>query len=182
MSEGNSSSDARATTSMTTTQHHTKICKYDDSEQLSGGSQGLIPRDLLEVEEVDMNDESMDPFEWAARKLVPIPKQYYWEATTEDNSADDGGLVPLDPKELPLKLKLWHRSVSAMGSAVRLTDSMGKSIGSYLGLSSSRFDYVTSTMNEQEWESSRQMVNARREEHQKERLEEGGGGGQEEGQ
>ena len=162
MEDANSSSD----TTILTTQHHTKLDYFSiDQEQSSTVPQSGIPRELMEVEEVDMNDELMDPFEWATRKLIPIPKQYYWEVVDSEEA-------PVDPKELPLKLKLWHRSVAAGGSALRLVDRMGKPVAGLLGLSSSRFDYVTSTMTERDWESSRQIVTERRKHQQEDQLEE----------
>ncbi|CAJ1954416.1 unnamed protein product [Cylindrotheca closterium] len=166
MEDANSSSD---TTILITTQHHTKLDDYSsiDQEQSSSVPQRPIPKELMEVEEVDMNDELMDPFEWATRKLIPIPKQYYWEDS--DNSEE----APVDPKVLPLKLKLWHRSVAAGGSALRMVDKMGKPVAGFLGLSSSRFDYVTSTMSERDWESSRQIVSERRKHRQEDQLEDG---------
>mmetsp|Transcript_32937 Transcript_32937/g.79682 ORF Transcript_32937/g.79682 Transcript_32937/m.79682 type:complete len:168 (+) Transcript_32937:120-623(+) len=152
-------------TTITTTQHHTKLDYSEDQEQSSLVPQRVIPKELVEVEEVDMNDELMDPFEWVTRKVIPIPKQYYWE-----DSEDAPGV---DPKDLPLKLKMWHRSVAAGGSALRLVDRMGKPVTGFLGLSSSRFDYVTSTMSERDWESSRQIVSERRKKQQEDQLEEG---------
>lgn len=151
-------------TTTTTTQHHTKLDNSEDQEQSSFVPQRVLPKELMAVEEVDMNDELMDPFEWVTRKVIPIPKQYYWE-DSED--------APVDPKDLPIKLKLWHRSVAAGGSALRLVDRMGKPVTGFLGLSSSRFDYVTSTMSEQDWESSRRIVKERRKQQQEDQLEEG---------
>jgi hypothetical protein len=34
---------------------------------------------VSELNVVDMHDETMDPLEWAIRKVIPIPKVYYWE-------------------------------------------------------------------------------------------------------
>jgi hypothetical protein len=117
------------------------------------GSETAIPPELLELEQVDMTtrETSMDPFEWTVRKLISIPKRYYWEV--ED----------VDPEQLPIRLKLWHRSVAAMGTIVRFTDDrIGKPVAAFLGLTSSRFDYVTSTMTEADWEYSRRTAEQRR--------------------
>jgi hypothetical protein len=115
--------------------------------EISEGSN--FPPELTELEEVDMTDENMDPIEWAVRKLIPIPKTYFWQIDS------------VDPKELPGNLKLWHRTVGAMGSAVKFTDRIGKQVADALGLSASRFDYVTSTMNEEDWNYSRRAVQER---------------------
>jgi hypothetical protein len=101
------------------------------------------------LEEIDMNDENLDMLEWTTRKLISIPKTYYWDHPEAD------------PEKLPTKLKLWHRSVAAMGSVVRFTDRIGAPITNALGLTASRFDYVTSTMTERDWERSRQLVEER---------------------
>eukprot|EP00980_Cylindrotheca_fusiformis_P022314 scaffold9191_cov114-Cylindrotheca_fusiformis.AAC.9 len=119
---------------------------------------------LYEVEEVDMDSETMDPFEWTARKLVSVPKAYYWD-------------TDVNPKELPVKLKVWHRSVGLMGSAVRLFDNMGKPVAGALGLSSSRFNYVTSTMTDRDWETSRRHVEERAQMQQQDEAECGNGRG-----
>ena len=34
----------------------------------------------LQCEEVDMSDDMMDPMEWTVRKILPIPKVYFWES------------------------------------------------------------------------------------------------------
>ena len=167
----NGTSSETDTTVTTTTQHHTKLDNPDDFEQPTASHHPAIPKELLEVEEVDMNDELMDPFEWAARKLIPIPKQYYWEQG--EPSSEDDTPPPVDPKNLPLKIILWHRSVAAGGSALRLVDRMGKPVVRFLGLGSSRFDYVTSTMTEQDWENSREIARERRKQEQENQLEEG---------
>lgn len=166
MSDTSSAND----TAVSTTQHHTKLDNPIDHEQPTESPHHEIPREFLELEEVDMNDELMDPFEWATRKLIPIPKKYYWE----HGESSDNDTPAVDPKNLPLKLKLWHRSVAAGGSALRLVDRMGKPVVGFLGFSSSRFDYVTSTMTEQDWERSRQTVSERRKQQQESQLEEGG--------
>jgi hypothetical protein len=143
-----------------------ELHKNDDEEPSSGPSTTTttttttIPKELLQVEEVDMNSETMDPFEWTTRKLISIPKTYYWDTN-------------VDPKELPFKLKVWHRSVGVMGSAVRLIDRMGKPVVGFLGLSSSRFDYVTSTMTDSDWENSRRIVEERAQLEEQEKVEDG---------
>jgi hypothetical protein len=73
-----------------------------------------------------MTDEYLDPFEWTLRKLIPIPKQYYWDNETI-----------VDARRLPTKLKLWHQSVAALGTLARSTDRIGKPIVDALGLTSS---------------------------------------------
>jgi hypothetical protein len=106
--------------------------------------------ELRLLEQVDMNDEDLDMLEWMTRKMISIPKSYYWDHPEAD------------PEQLPTKLKLWHRSVSALGSTVRFTDRIGAPITNALGLTASRFDYVPSTMTERDWEYSRRLAEDRR--------------------
>jgi hypothetical protein len=147
----------------------TELVENNDEQPSSGPSTTTaatttitttIPKELFQVEEVDMNSETMDPFEWITRKLISIPKTYYWDTN-------------VDPKELPFKLKVWHRSVGVMGSAVRLIDRMGQPVVGFLGLSSSRFDYVTSTMTDSDWENSRRIVEERAQLEEQEKVEDG---------
>jgi hypothetical protein len=124
----------------------------------------IIPPALLELEEVDLTSDTMDPLEWTVRKLVSIPKTYYWE------------LDDVDPEALPVRLKVWHRSVATMGTIVRVTDRVGLSVANFLGLTTSGpFDYVTNTMTERDWEISRRTVAERMSVREQEQQEEGGG-------
>lgn len=97
----------------------------------------------LQREEVDMDNEQMDMLEWLVRKTIPIPKAYYWE-TGNDN--------------LPIKVKAWHQIVATLGAIVRFFDRLGQPVVNATGLRNSRFDFVTSTMTEEEWERSRKAA------------------------
>mmetsp|Transcript_30037 Transcript_30037/g.36638 ORF Transcript_30037/g.36638 Transcript_30037/m.36638 type:complete len:196 (-) Transcript_30037:411-998(-) len=106
----------------------------------------VVP-DELQCEEVDMNDPKMDPLEWSARTLIPIPKAYYWDTKNEN---------------LPLRTKAWHQTVAALGSTLRVAESVGEVAANVLGLNSSRYDYVTDAMTEEDWARSRQLAEERR--------------------
>ena len=80
--------------------------------------------------------------EWAARKVIPMPRKYYWETGNED---------------LPTKTKAWHNTVYALGKATRFAESVGEVVANVLGLNQSRFEYVTSSMTEEEWEEARHI-------------------------
>lgn len=82
----------------------------------------------------------MDPLEWSVRKFVPIPKAYYWETGNED---------------LALKIKIWHQVISRLGSALRAAEQIGETVANFTGLNSSTYDYVASTMTEEQWELAR---------------------------
>ena len=92
-----------------------------------------------------MNHRLMDPFEWAARKIIPIPKKYYWETGNYDVS---------------FRTKVWHRTVQSMGLTLRGVEKVGDVIVRTLGLNNSRFDDVTSFMTDEEWKEARE--NAKR--------------------
>jgi hypothetical protein len=83
--------------------------------------------------EVDMNDPKMDALEWAVRKIIPIPKAYYWDTGNTN---------------LPMKTKAWHQIVSALSGVVAFIDRVGKPVVDLTGLTTSRFDYIKSTMTE----------------------------------
>ena len=106
----------------------------------------VVP-DELKCEEVDMNDPNMDPLEWSARSIIPIPKAYYWDTKNED---------------LPLRTKAWHQTVSALGATLRVAESVGEVAANFLGFTSSRYDYVTDQMTEEDWKRARQASEERR--------------------
>mmetsp|Transcript_3717 Transcript_3717/g.5472 ORF Transcript_3717/g.5472 Transcript_3717/m.5472 type:complete len:184 (+) Transcript_3717:125-676(+) len=92
----------------------------------------------MQYHEVDM--DNLDPLEWSARKVVPIPKKYYWDTGNFD---------------LPLRIKAWHRTVSALERLTHAAEKTGEVAANMTGLNSTRFDYVTSTMTEEELEEAR---------------------------
>jgi len=111
----------------------------------------------MQLELVDMNDPDMDPMEWSVRHLVPIPKKYYWETNNLD---------------LSLRTKLWHRTVSALGSALRCAECIGEIVANIVGLNSSSYDYVISTMTPDQWEASRrnaQEIRAKRDSYREDK-------------
>lgn len=98
--------------------------------------------DCEEVEEVDMNDPKMDPLEWGFRSVVSIPKKYYWETNKYDVS---------------MRTKIWHRSIGTLGLTLRAAEKVGEALATVMGINSSRFNYITDHMNEEEWEQARQI-------------------------
>mmetsp|Transcript_31981 Transcript_31981/g.73502 ORF Transcript_31981/g.73502 Transcript_31981/m.73502 type:complete len:133 (-) Transcript_31981:174-572(-) len=101
----------------------------------------------MQLEEVDMEDPKMDPLEWSVRKVIPIPKAYFWETGNHD---------------LPAKTKLWHRTVGTMANVVKFVDRIGKPVTDGLGITASRYDYVTSTMTEKQWQKARKTASERK--------------------
>lgn len=111
----------------------------------------------LQCEEVDMNDPCMDPLEWSVRKVIPIPKQYYWETspTSPSTSPTTERSTPIDTNTLSKRTKLWHNTVYALGKTLHGAEAAGGVIASFLGINrASRFDYVTSTLTPEQWEQA----------------------------
>jgi hypothetical protein len=102
----------------------------------------------LQLEEVDMNNEDMDALEWIVRKTIPIPKKYYWETGNTD---------------LPLRIKAWHQTVGSLSAAVKWIERVGEPVVAATGITTSRFDYVGSTMTDKQWEKARASARERRE-------------------
>lgn len=108
---------------------------------------GELPILELQCEEIDMDDPKLDLLEWTVRRIIPIPKAYYWESGNYDVS---------------LRTKTWHRAVGGLGALVKLTDRVGAPIVEATGLTSSRFDYVKSTMSERQIERAMEVASERK--------------------
>jgi hypothetical protein len=109
-------------------------------------SQSKSENSILEEEQcehVDMNNELLDPLEWSVRKIIPIPKKYYFETGHYGVS---------------FRTKLWHRSIQAMGLALNGIEKIGGFVANTLGLTSSRYDDVLAYMTEEELEQARQKA------------------------
>ena len=123
--------------------------KIDNSVEVQTGDaqqESDIPVEL-QYHEVDMNDPLMDPLEWTVRKVVPIPRAYFWETGNHD---------------LPWKIKLWHRTVAVLGKGVKGAESAGEVVANTFGLNGSRYDYVYDTMTPEEREIAEQVARERR--------------------
>ena len=108
---------------------------------------------LSERQVVDMTDEDMDPIEWTFRKLVPIPAHYYWDLVDEE-----------EKDNIPIKIKVWHKTIASLGAIQQWTDRwIARPVASGLGITSSRFQYVTDNMTEEDWKESRRIVSERKE-------------------
>ena len=104
------------------------------------------------VEWTPEEDERIDPLERAVRFLVPIPKQYYWNI-----------VVPEDWTAIPTHIKVWHRLMAGSVAVGEWTNRhVAQPMASGLGLTSSRFHFVTDHMTPQEMEQSRKMVQERK--------------------
>ena len=102
----------------------------------------------LQCVQVDMNDPTMDPLEWGVRRIISIPKQYYWVSKKYNVS---------------VRTKVWHRTVATLGISLRIAERVGEALANVSGLNSSRYEYVTTFMSDEEWETARKNADEARE-------------------
>jgi hypothetical protein len=139
-----------------------------ESDACSQDDAAVDPSELpleYQLHEVDLTNPDMDPLEYTFRRYVPIPKVYFWETADESNEFH---------QNLPFRVKLWHNTIYYLGVCLQKAESAGGVVASILGLNSGEFDYVTSTMTEEQWSQSRRNMERRREEsriHQEDREE-----------
>ena len=120
----------------------------DDSPSVDSGDDVVLDDPNLpemQCEEVDMDDEMMDPMEWTVRKILPIPKKYFWEGGGENE------------EKLSFRTKLWHRGVAIMGRGLRWAEFAGEVLSNVFGINSSRYQYVMDGMSEEDWERARRV-------------------------
>ena len=98
----------------------------------------------------------MDPLEWSVRRVVSIPQKYYWET---GNYA------------VGFRTKIWHRTVGTLGFTLRVAEKVGEVLANITGINSSRYDYVTSTMTDEEWELARKRADTSRARRKEKRQE-----------
>lgn len=95
-----------------------------------------------------MNDPTMDPLEWGVRRIISIPKQYYWVSKKYNVS---------------VRTKVWHRTIATLGVSLRIAERVGEVLANVTGLNSSRYEYVTTFMSDEEWETARKNADEARE-------------------
>jgi len=130
--------------------------EQDDHDKIPQYTPGELQRIVSQRHTVSFN-EDMDPIEWTVRKVVPIPAAYYWKSVSVEQH-----------KDVPLKVKVWHKTIAALWGVHQWTDRrIARPVAQGLGLTDSRFDYVTDHMTAEEWERSKEMAAERRAEHEK---------------
>jgi len=130
-----------------TTKSTTKEITYNTPEELLA-----LVSERLVVERTPEEDEMVDPIERAVRFLVPIPKHYYWDVVVgnEENA---------DLQRIPTRIKLWHRCIAASVSIGDWTNqTIAQPVANAMGLTGSRFHYVTDLMSEQDMQESKRVV------------------------
>ena len=103
--------------------------------------------------EIDLSNNNLDPFEYIFRKYIPIPRIYFWETASSANDHH---------KQLPFKIKLWHRSIYYLGGILHKAEAGGEVIANFLGLNDGPFDYVTQNITEEEMARSCRNILERR--------------------
>ena len=78
--------------------------------------------------------------------MLPIPKKYFWESGNTT---------------LSLRIKLWHRSVFALGRLLHYAEYAGEVVSQVLGLNQSRYQYVMDGMTEEDWAKARKVNDER---------------------
>mmetsp|Transcript_22697 Transcript_22697/g.46746 ORF Transcript_22697/g.46746 Transcript_22697/m.46746 type:complete len:225 (-) Transcript_22697:185-859(-) len=117
-------------------------------------SEPVLPLEY-QLHEVDLTSPDLDPLEYTFRRLVPIPKVYFWETADQSNNHHES---------LPFKIKLWHNTIYYLSLCLKKAEAGGEIIANIFGLNNSEFDYVMNAMTEEEWRMSRENVERRLEE------------------
>ena len=109
------------------------------------------------VEWTPEQDEMVDPLERAIRFVLPIPKHYYWDVVSDET----------DWAVIPIHIKVWHRLMAGSVAVGEWTNHhVAQPVASALGLTASRFYFVTDQMSLPEMEQSRRMVQERKRRNQ----------------
>ncbi|KAL3772675.1 hypothetical protein ACHAWU_004684 [Discostella pseudostelligera] len=106
------------------------------------------------------NNPNLDPLEYTFRKFIPIPRVYYWDTASPLNNYH---------QQLPMKIKLWHRSIYYLGEGLRKAEAGGEIIANILGLNDGPFEFVTKNVTEEELARSREMLEMRNREAERRR-------------
>ena len=99
----------------------------------------------VQLYEVEVTAD-MDPLEYAFRRVVPVPMEYYW--VTGNN-------------QVPLRVKLWHNSIFYLGLCLQKAEAAGEVVANVLGLNDGPFSYVTETITEADMARSRAHIENR---------------------
>ena len=99
----------------------------------------------VQLYEVEVTAD-MDPLEYAFRRVVPVPMEYYW--VTGNN-------------QVPLRVKLWHNSIFYLGLCLQKAEAAGEVVVNVLGLNDGPFSYVTETITEADMARSRAHIENR---------------------
>jgi len=126
-----------------------KCCYNSPQELLALVSERLV------VERTPEEDERLDPLERAFRFLVPLPKRYYWDVVTNQDDA---------VKLIPRRIRLWHEAVARSCTAADWThDKIALPVAHFLGLTGSRFHFVTDQMTAADLRESQRYLRERSE-------------------
>lgn len=124
-----------------------KVLYHSKEELLALVTEKYIPQRTPDEEEM------VDPLERVVRYLVPIPKEYYWDVIQSDN----------DLALIPTHIKVWHKTIAYSTAAGNWTNGrIAQPIASAIGLTGSRFSFVTDHMTKEDMEASQRNVLSRK--------------------
>jgi len=145
-------------TAASDTTNDSAVTYYNSPEELLA----LVSERLI-VQRTPKEEERLDPLERAFRYLVPIPKHYYWDVVKKIDTTDDADTTALRTI-IPRYIKVWHHTVAGGAAAGDWTHrKIALPIAGMLGLTGSRFYFVTDQMTEQDMARSQRIVSERRE-------------------
>lgn len=77
-------------------------------------------------------------------------------------------------KDISLKIKTWHNTIYFLGKLVKGAERVGEVVANASGLTSSRYQYVTDSMTEEDWQIAKEIHEEKRKkrEQRKKELEE----------
>jgi hypothetical protein len=111
---------------------------------------------------VDMKREDMDMLEWLVRYLIPIPKRYYWEhppQTISSYTANENNIIINNKSNdtvnaLPNYIYVWHIIIRLFEICIQWLDQISQP---WIQPTTSRFEYVRSTMTPHQLERCQQQ-------------------------
>jgi len=126
-----------------------------------------------------MNDPDMDPIEWTVRKIVPIPKQYYWEILQNNNASSSSAAGSNNINNynhyshssnanISYKIKFWHNLIYLLMVLYQFCNTwIATPIGDTLGITSSSTNrYVNHGITDEDYENSKINVQNRKKKQQ----------------
>ena len=109
--------------------------EIEQDESHESSTQQYTPEELQEIltqRQEMVVDEDMDPLEWTVRKVVPIPRVYYWDVVPDQ----------AERASIPWKIRAWHSTIAGCCRVGNWMDRrVAQPIARGVGLTDSRFDY-----------------------------------------
>lgn len=74
-------------------------------------------------------------------------------------------------KDISLKIKTWHNTIYFLGKLVKGAERVGEVVANASGLNSSRYQYVTDSMTEEDWKIAKEIHEEKRKKREQRRKE-----------